>query len=185
MAPSGELTVGKYPNVNTLKRLVFPQAPSPMMTSFLIFRSMSASESRHTPERGRAAETLVLRTARTTSGYVLFLHTSTNGHMLLLIPSRDHSGSPYSSSKPLSAGNAPLETPSMSSPRTTASSEVCEVITTYLLITFWACGCAIVTQLLPCCSETPPLLGFTECGPSLNSASSLQDGRPKHLGSVG
>ena len=29
------LTVGKYPNVKTLSRLVFPQAPSPMITSFL------------------------------------------------------------------------------------------------------------------------------------------------------
>lgn len=28
-------TVGKYPNVKTLKRLVLPQAPSPMMTNFL------------------------------------------------------------------------------------------------------------------------------------------------------
>ena len=31
----GALTVGKKPRVNTLSRLVFPQAPSPMMTSFL------------------------------------------------------------------------------------------------------------------------------------------------------
>jgi hypothetical protein len=30
-----QLTVGKYPNVNTLNKLVFPQAPSPMMTNFL------------------------------------------------------------------------------------------------------------------------------------------------------
>lgn len=29
------LTVGKYPKVNTLRRLVLPQAPSPMITSFL------------------------------------------------------------------------------------------------------------------------------------------------------
>ncbi len=29
------LTVGKKPRVNTLSKLVFPQAPSPMMTSFL------------------------------------------------------------------------------------------------------------------------------------------------------
>jgi hypothetical protein len=28
-------TVGKYPSVNTLSRLVLPQAPSPIMTSFL------------------------------------------------------------------------------------------------------------------------------------------------------
>ena len=31
------LTVGKYPSVNTLRRLVFPQAPSPIITSFLRF----------------------------------------------------------------------------------------------------------------------------------------------------
>lgn len=31
----GELTVGKKPRVKTLRRLVLPQAPSPMMTSFL------------------------------------------------------------------------------------------------------------------------------------------------------
>lgn len=31
----GCLTVGKYPSVKTLNRLVLPQAPSPMMTSFL------------------------------------------------------------------------------------------------------------------------------------------------------
>lgn len=30
-----EPTVGKYPSVKTLSKLVFPQAPSPMMTSFL------------------------------------------------------------------------------------------------------------------------------------------------------
>ena len=30
-----ELTVGKKPSVNTLSKLVLPQAPSPMMTSFL------------------------------------------------------------------------------------------------------------------------------------------------------
>jgi hypothetical protein len=30
-----ERTVGKYPRVKTLSRLVFPHAPSPMMTSFL------------------------------------------------------------------------------------------------------------------------------------------------------
>jgi len=29
------LTVGKYPSVKTESRLVFPQAPSPMITSFL------------------------------------------------------------------------------------------------------------------------------------------------------
>lgn len=29
------LTVGKYPKVNTLNKLVLPQAPSPIMTSFL------------------------------------------------------------------------------------------------------------------------------------------------------
>jgi hypothetical protein len=29
------LTVGKKPSVNTLSKLVLPQAPSPMMTSFL------------------------------------------------------------------------------------------------------------------------------------------------------
>jgi hypothetical protein len=29
------LTVGKYPSVNTLSKLVFPQAPSPIITSFL------------------------------------------------------------------------------------------------------------------------------------------------------
>jgi hypothetical protein len=29
------LTVGKYPSVKTLSKLVLPQAPSPMMTSFL------------------------------------------------------------------------------------------------------------------------------------------------------
>jgi len=29
------LTVGKYPNVKTERRLVLPQAPSPIMTSFL------------------------------------------------------------------------------------------------------------------------------------------------------
>lgn len=31
----GILTVGKKPRVKTLSRLVFPQAPSPTMTSFL------------------------------------------------------------------------------------------------------------------------------------------------------
>lgn len=30
------LTVGKYPSVKTLNKLVLPQAPSPMMTSFLL-----------------------------------------------------------------------------------------------------------------------------------------------------
>jgi hypothetical protein len=29
------LTVGRYPSVKTVKRLVFPQKPSPVMTSFL------------------------------------------------------------------------------------------------------------------------------------------------------
>lgn len=33
-----ELTVGKKPRVKTLRRLVLPQAPSPMMTSFLAAR---------------------------------------------------------------------------------------------------------------------------------------------------
>jgi hypothetical protein len=28
-------TVGKYPSVNTLSKLVLPHAPSPMMTNFL------------------------------------------------------------------------------------------------------------------------------------------------------
>lgn len=32
------LTVGKYPRVKTLRRLVFPQAPSPIITNFLILR---------------------------------------------------------------------------------------------------------------------------------------------------
>ena len=30
------LTVGKYPRVKTLRRLVFPQAPSPIITNFLV-----------------------------------------------------------------------------------------------------------------------------------------------------
>lgn len=30
-----KLTVGKYPKVKTLNKEVFPQAPSPIMTSFL------------------------------------------------------------------------------------------------------------------------------------------------------
>jgi hypothetical protein len=33
------LTVGKKPSVNTLSKLVLPQAPSPMMTSFLDSRA--------------------------------------------------------------------------------------------------------------------------------------------------
>jgi hypothetical protein len=33
--PKEILTVGKYPNVKTLNKLVLPQAPSPIMTSFL------------------------------------------------------------------------------------------------------------------------------------------------------
>jgi hypothetical protein len=40
----GELTVGKYPRVKTLSRLVFPQAPSPIMTSFLWFGFLLACE---------------------------------------------------------------------------------------------------------------------------------------------
>lgn len=36
------LTVGKYPRVNTLRRLVFPQAPSPMITNFLYAPQVSA-----------------------------------------------------------------------------------------------------------------------------------------------
>ena len=31
----GKLTVGKYPRVKTLRREVFPHAPSPIITSFL------------------------------------------------------------------------------------------------------------------------------------------------------
>lgn len=40
------LTVGKYPSVNTLSRLVFPQAPSPIMTSFLRIESTIESATR-------------------------------------------------------------------------------------------------------------------------------------------
>lgn len=33
------LTVGKYPRVKTLRRLVFPHAPSPIITNFLQIRT--------------------------------------------------------------------------------------------------------------------------------------------------
>lgn len=39
-----KLTVGKYPRVKTLSKLVFPHAPSPMMTSFLVRRQVSICE---------------------------------------------------------------------------------------------------------------------------------------------
>lgn len=39
------LTVGKYPSVKTLSKLVFPHAPSPIITSFLLM--ISTAQIRH------------------------------------------------------------------------------------------------------------------------------------------
>jgi hypothetical protein len=45
--PKEILTVGKYPNVKTLNKLVLPQAPSPIMTSFLKHHQCMPTPGKH------------------------------------------------------------------------------------------------------------------------------------------
>lgn len=53
--PARALTCGKKPRVNTLSKLVLPQAPSPMMTSFLRRRAyVSRDELAHRAGGGPA-----------------------------------------------------------------------------------------------------------------------------------
>lgn len=49
------LTVGKYPSVKTLRRLVLPQAPSPIITSFLDITQQLASNLRQRTSDDAAA----------------------------------------------------------------------------------------------------------------------------------